>query len=912
MNILAALRALVVRRSSLVILFLLAFFLTFSIFTASPAGETFQFSISTVSANHGPSRPSPCPPLGDGDRDGDVDEHDLDFIADPANNIFGQNTPLAKALADVNGDDVVTTGDIQIIERYIDGEIDRFEACADVCDQNYIDNLHEPGAPPAPCTCQLTKEGPLTNNYVTDEFGEPPLPELKFTLNRTGPPASTVTFSGSFTYSVDFSKLQALFGATNSDYLEGKYQDGIHRQAELLADIYRNHRINFFGPGQKAAPKVMTDQLKVAYVKYIYNKPGLDEASNKYTDINGNGPQKTIYEMTVLDGFGLPDTDPATSAPTPPGLGGDSNIWQASGWASYWPKIPTAYSEFYDGFLSFHVATGEDHMEKIREGSSCPEKLPRDIKFIVPEFFRTAAVSGQLNQVIVPKAAQSTASNNLIIASENNQDSLLAKLVDTCLKFATQNPISKALRKVVQISLEMLTPVKTAYAQTGDPSCVKVLLTSKFGKDPYCALPADQLESGESCTNANDEFRLDLENENVVCTFNISFTQTLRFCDPDPESTGPSDPCAGIVGNFDDCSGTSSSISCSVTIRIYPNFRIPWTTEIWNNTLYADENEQFGGGSSQVQGVNTNLTTGRPGVYTFFTPKNLFDDELTAEIKELLKNCDPNTDPNSQACQELLDFIGQIDQARFPEFFNCTVNVGGGGQFGIIATDEQFLICAHNLVRNLLGIPGQSVQTTTSDLKERFVGGVDCSKYYVKRNALYPLAAQRQYGDNNSCAIFAASDLIQPEPPGGTTPGDTTLPNPNDCDGKYSTAQMSNPLGNFGDPNCNFSRNDLFRLLNQLDPANASFWFFTIVPCEAPGYNPLAYNAASTAGQAFGLFQMGHDAYPQLGLDMQIADINLGPPFYDRGDVDWRQQTSNAINYNNQRIGGSFAYWACA
>ena len=52
---------------------------------------------------------------------------------------------------------------------------------------------------------------------------------------------------------------------------------------------------------------------------------------------------------------------------------------------------------------------------------------------------------------------------------------------------------------------------------------------------------------------------------------------------------------------------------------------------------------------------------------------------------------------------------------------------------------------------------------------------------------------------------------------------------------------LNNPLKkNFGDPNCDFTKDSLFKLLRQLDPVNADRWFNTIIPCGS-AYNPNAY-----------------------------------------------------------------------
>lgn len=137
-------------------------------------------------------------------------------------------------------------------------------------------------------------------------------------------------------------------------------------------------------------------------------------------------------------------------------------------------------------------------------------------------------------------------------------------------------------------------------------------------------------------------------------------------------------------------------------------------------------------------------------------------------------------------------------------------------------------------------------------------------------------------------------------------------PNQDNCGGRYT---LTNPLGNYGDPNCNYNDNDLYLELQAKDPVNADYWFYAVVPCETVNRNdgamdPNSYNASSTSGQALGLYQMGHIAYPSFGLDYQVADDpDASGDGYDRGDVEWHLQTSNAINYNNQIIGGSFAYW---
>ncbi|HWY78940.1 MAG TPA: hypothetical protein VNW29_01140 [Candidatus Sulfotelmatobacter sp.] len=136
-----------------------------------------------------------------------------------------------------------------------------------------------------------------------------------------------------------------------------------------------------------------------------------------------------------------------------------------------------------------------------------------------------------------------------------------------------------------------------------------------------------------------------------------------------------------------------------------------------------------------------------------------------------------------------------------------------------------------------------------------------------------------------------------PVPTKSSTQTKIPTANTSTCSGKY---KLTNPRKmNFGDPSCNFTKNDLYTLLKQQDPANASRWFNTVVPCES-GYNPNAYASPATGtpdkGGAWGLFQMGQGKNGK----------------YDHGDVDWHLQSSNSVTYNKSVINGNWRYWACA
>jgi uncharacterized repeat protein (TIGR01451 family) len=154
---------------------------------------------------------------------------------------------------------------------------------------------------------------------------------------------------------------------------------------------------------------------------------------------------------------------------------------------------------------------------------------------------------------------------------------------------------------------------------------------------------------------------------------------------------------------------------------------------------------------------------------------------------------------------------------------------------------------------------------------------------------------------------------------GGTpkTPVDTgsgSGPNQETCNGYYILDNPYNDDGsgvNFGDPDCTLlaerspaDLDKLYDLLKELDPVYADEWFNIIIPCEAPEYNANTYYRTGAAGDtpdiagAWGLYQMGRGKNGE----------------FDHGDVDWRKQTTNAINYNKmlEGLGYKWEYWACA
>src|SRR3989344_597647 len=274
---------------------------------------------------------------------------------------------------------------------------------------------------PQPCQNAKFDEDKLTDNWLTQDDGAPYITVTKPFDDQP------VLFS----FDVDFSKLSALFGPANSNYLEGNFQNKDHKAANI-SQLNAVNISKFHGVTQKAAPKAMLDPLKVETVEYIYGKNTLAESADIYTDFNGRN-SKTIYDLRNT--FGKPD--PETQRGT--------DEWE-NGWGKYWDKIPTTYSEFYEGRIIFKYALEAD-FQRIINGENCPPQLPREITFVMPEFFRTTAVTGQLNQIIVPNAAQSDHSNDLVLAQNNPATRLgvLGKIISICSKFLKENPISNAL-----------------------------------------------------------------------------------------------------------------------------------------------------------------------------------------------------------------------------------------------------------------------------------------------------------------------------------------------------------------------------------------------------------------------------------------------------------------------------------
>lgn len=625
----------------------------------------------------------------------------------------------------------------------------------------------------------------LTHHWLADENRQPPSSLHRQTITVIGAPGASVNVSQPIAFTVDFSKLGALFGPTNSNYLEGKFQDQDHKSADI-AELEQTEISTYHGSGQKAAPQVMLDLQRLKYISYIWERSHLPEASDQIADTNGDNP-KRIFDM--VNDYQMPDSLPETSNPTPPSLGGNKFDWQ-TGWGNYWGKIPTTYDEFYEAYIGFREESNSSggHIERVLEGDYCPDWLPQEITIVIPKYFRTTTASGQLNQIMVPKAAQSHHSNDLIL---NNKDDafldqyrssqgLLGKIIDSCIRAFKQNPVSNALRNVIGYLMNAIPQIanQTVYAQDNQSSpadsnnCMRVLIDGKEGQDPYCAFNPDLGQNSAldySCQNQIDENKLDTDNENVICTFQINWEPKHN-----PMIIGDVGP---GENQWDECVliPDTGQYRCSVEVSIWPVFKIPWTTELWNNTLFSDtENKEPFIGSDEFQKF------GRPGVYSYFTPNVIFNDKETEEkieaLQTLVDTClrdsedrpaplDPNNQSTwPQSCLDMVNFAESADPAIYPGFQEC---VFPGPQPFLV-----YLNCAEQFFTDVIEElerkkPGENDRESSDDLSRRFIGGTDCSKEYVWHNALYPIAAQKTFGIQNDCPVNAASNSRDPVPPGG-------------------------------------------------------------------------------------------------------------------------------------------------
>lgn len=652
------------------------------------------------------------------------------------------------------------------------------------------ENLHPA---PAPCTNAETTSW-LTENFVTNDEGEAP---FNFTTEQTGTPGQSFSVDVSTSFQIDFSKLQAIFGPSNSDYQDGKTQDTQRQSADLI-NLKDQDLNQFNGPIQKISPASLLDSQKVKFVEYVAANPHLLESDDKYTDKEGQSP-KTVYELVQAFGF-----------PQPPKASEDKSDWNEK-WGKYWAKIPTAYREFYKGFLEFRAYGGEKTFKQLKDGSPdgfCPTpQVLRELQFVMPEFKRTVGTSDQLNNIIVPCAAQSLRHGEGINGDEcgntpktaqnlNNVDengNILSKALKFCKQLITSVPkgVAEKFKKTVKVSLKILDPVKNAQAAEPTPTpipCFKIMSDGKEGNAPFCAVAQDQLVPGDVCSNPNPQDPNNLnKGQNVLCTLVVSGQVTLYI----PTDLSEENP---LLTQWNSCRDNGDgTYTCSSTIRVFPVFQIPFLAEIWNSTYYSDENEQ--------PGVASDQKTGRPGIYTNFMPQAisqvLFEGDglITRDrYEELSRRCQGGGAASGDelvdnpACVELAEALEALE-AAYPEI---TAQQGGCDYSTPIQLKQCFgpywsRITSRSLpgqvADNVAGAKDSNVLGVNSgDQKERFIGATDCSKSFTKDIALKPKALQEHIGiSEQDCNMEAASNTgTQPGgddgggPPGGGDDGSTS------------------------------------------------------------------------------------------------------------------------------------------
>ena len=215
----------------------------------------------------------------------------------------------------------------------------------------------------------------------------------------------------------------------------------------------------------------------------------------------------------------------------------------------------------------------------------------------------------------------------------------------------------------------------------------------------------------------------------------------------------------------------------------------------------------------------------------------------------------------------------------------CTINVtypGSASDINVVATIYPKAEYVTGSANNK-GVYDATNQTVSWDAKQEKLS------LATPINLTFKLTVKKTI-DTQGVPITASASVS-----GGTIGGGNVAANKNNCGGNYT---LNNPIGNFGDPQCNFTKQAFGAELNQLDPSHKYTWdcIARYESTGGTGYDPNAYNGNSTSGfGAYGLFQMNPPG--------------KGNGQYDNGAVNWTVQISNAINYNKTVLGGNFSYW---
>ncbi len=621
-----------------------------------------------------------------------------------------------------------------------------------------------PGDPPGPLPCNnpvVTSN--LTDNFLTDDKGDPPGPQeeettnnpdaLKFTASRIGKigelPAIPIRKQMQFT--VNFSRLQALFGASNSNYAEGLFQDQNHARVNLLG-LTNSQLQAYQGVIQRTAPKVMTDALRENYIKYIWEKPEIAESAIEFSDIAGTEP-KTIHDL--VESFG-------GTPPQAPRAGEDKTIWNTT-WGKYWEKIPTSYDEFYLGKLEFRAYFGQPVIEKLKAGEPgyCDKfSLMRSVEFPVPRFFRTAQTTGVLNQMMLPKIAQSE-QNNLIditggvVASTKTS---AAGIFKSCFDFAANNPVSKVIRKVVKISMNSAmdnnkTNTKLLAKNITNPISIALKKFANFAQENLN--PATPVFAVNRATN--------LQTTQNGCGPTGKVSATLRWTRADDPSGGlpiqDQEMEISLTSSFSPGVTQTVSLTASQSSRTFTDFFAPDTDYWWRvHTQY------FGAWTTNdnVASFRTIACTAVPTPACVFSPTTL----TAGDNLGIITN---NFTPGSHTVKIAGRTFGNvITVGSIPDTggsVTIPTSTVAPQQYDVLVNNGSDIRCTGILQVNAAPVPGCTVSPTTQD--------VGSSITVTSRNGLFGEARMALPGATTSIFIgnLPANGFISWTIPIGTAGG---------------------------------------------------------------------------------------------------------------------------------------------
>lgn len=533
--------------------------------------------------------------------------------------------------------------------RHCDGNI---ENCSDVCSETATFAIGQT-TPPCQtdpkfaglvgndCTCPVNgplsyvpMEGPTARvvfpgvgNYV-----DPP-PGITCDTDPNFNKGEWVTVPWQVTFNVK--DVKSVFAKYISDSLEGDFQapegnagaNQEHRYANfnLLSPSDQN---NYFGPAQKLAPKILLNQefsalsgLRIKFIRYVLEKPNRQDAQFPYTDIYGQGPPLTVGQMFTLWGFPDPPTESSSEWA--------KQFWQYT-WGRYWDKIPLAANDKAAGKLG----AGAFMLDSAGNPQTNCARPTMDI--IVPEFYRTNTLSAFINQILLPKAAQSpltyqsedwTKEETLASACNlNSSQKPLISLKDVPITLVASSDKSSSSQENgevladLSVNHDLLCQVPQAEPGDGDGLCLPKQITVKSTPK---AIPYENSDGNDTvfvCANkvcpGGSPGACDLNGKtDSACvaeeptreSFTCSCTPPPPtnwwcFCDPAVYAgCNPTAPDCQSTCNWNS-TGRSYDASCcyltpgtkTVDIPISMTMLMPYLESVWNKSTSYRDNKQSG------------------------------------------------------------------------------------------------------------------------------------------------------------------------------------------------------------------------------------------------------------------------------------------------------------------------------